>query len=92
MAMCAHLMLLLHRLIISNALLSFLYDAIHCPLRRAVTIGRSQRQQQLHYVSVLLCSSCMNGLLAPLIFCIGVCTSLQTSTCLQLEQQHDRVQ
>ena len=86
MAMYAHLMLLLHRLIISNALLSFLYNAIHCPLRRTVIIGRSKRQQQLNYVSVLLCSSCMNGLLPPLVFCIGVCTALNTSAFFQHEQ------
>lgn len=76
LAVHAHLVLLLQRLTISKALLSFLYDAIHCPLRRAVILGRSQRQQQLNYVSVLLCGSCMNGLLSPLVFCIGVCTSL----------------
>ena len=86
LAVRTHLILLLQRLVISKALLSFLYDAIHCPLTRTVIIGCSKRQQQLDYVSVLLCSSCMNGLLPPLVLCIGVCTSLQTSAFFQHKQ------
>jgi len=68
--------LLLVRLVVSNALLSFLDDSIHSPVSSIVIIRGGLRQQQLNNVPVLLGCSCMDGLLPPCILCIGISPSL----------------
>lgn len=72
----SHLMLLLIWLILSNALLCFLDDSLDSPVSSIVIIRGGLLQQQLNNIPVLLGCSCMDGLLASCILCIGVSTSL----------------
>ena len=78
-------MLLLLGLVISNALLGFLYDPINSPVGRIVSIWGSPGQQQLYNAPVLPGCSSVDGLLASCIFSICITTSLQrTNTLLML--------